>query len=161
MFGLLDTLLGRAQPGQAPAPPNAAEHHVAAAALLVEAAHADGRFGEPERTRIGNLLADRLGLEHDAARQLVAEAEAEASADWHGFTRVLKDVFDHDGRIAVVEMLWEVVLADGDLHDYEASLMRRVPALLYVSDRENAEARGRALERLQSGGERHGGPQDR
>ena len=45
-------------------------------------------------------------------------------------------------------MLWEVAYADGELHDYEANLMRRVTGLLFVSDQESGEARKRALERL-------------
>ena len=45
-------------------------------------------------------------------------------------------------------MLWEVVYADGELHDYEASLLRRIAGLLYVPDRESGEARKRVLARL-------------
>jgi uncharacterized tellurite resistance protein B-like protein len=48
----------------------------------------------------------------------------------------------------VIEMLWEVAYADGRLHDYEASLLRRVTGLLYVSDRDSGEARKRVLARL-------------
>ena len=49
-------------------------------------------------------------------------------------------------------MLWEVAYADGSLHDYEASLLRRVAGLLYVSDRETGEARQRVLARQRAGG---------
>ena len=45
-------------------------------------------------------------------------------------------------------MLWEVAYADGALHDYEASLLRRVAGLLYVSDRDNGEARLRVMAKL-------------
>ena len=48
----------------------------------------------------------------------------------------------------MIEMLWEVVYADGQLHDYEASLLRRVTGLLYVSDRDSGEARLRVMEKL-------------
>ncbi|HET6344134.1 MAG TPA: TerB family tellurite resistance protein, partial [Myxococcota bacterium] len=115
--------------------------------------------GRIERRRIEELLAARFGLEGDVVQELLdhaGERIAEGS-DWHGYTRVLKDAYGEAGRIAIVEMLWEVVLADGVVHDYEASLMRRVPALLYVSDRENADARSRAAERLAQPGSR-GGP---
>ena len=47
-----------------------------------------------------------------------------------------------------MEMLWEVAYADGELHDYEASLIRRVTGLLHVSDRDSGAARKRALDRL-------------
>src|SRR5690606_16660129 len=109
--------------------------------LLIEAASVDGCFSEHERQRTERLLAERFGMDAAHARELIAHAEAHAGTDWHGYTRVLKEAYDHEGRIAMVEMLWEVILTDGELHDYEASLMRRVPALLYVSDRESALAR--------------------
>ena len=51
-------------------------------------------------------------------------------------------------RVGILELLWEVVYADGTLHDYEASLLRRVAGLLYVSDRESGEARLRVMGRL-------------
>ena len=148
MLGFLETLLGRGDAGAAAAPAHD-ERHLAAAALMVEAALVDGSFGEQERLQIRQLLEGRLGLAASAARELLdhaAERSAEGS-DWHGYTRVLKDAYDEQGRIALVEMLWEIVLADGAVHDYEASLMRRVPALLYVSDRDNADARARVAQR--------------
>jgi uncharacterized tellurite resistance protein B-like protein len=47
-----------------------------------------------------------------------------------------------------MEMLWEIVYSDGELHDFEATLMRRLAGLLYVDDRESGSARKRALEKL-------------
>ena len=60
----------------------------------------------------------------------------------------VKDGFDQEERIRLIEMLWEVAYADGELHDYEASLMRRITGLLYISDRDSGEARQRVLARL-------------
>ena len=48
----------------------------------------------------------------------------------------------------MIEMLWKVVYADGNLHDFEANLVRRICGLIYVSDRESGDARKRVLERL-------------
>jgi uncharacterized tellurite resistance protein B-like protein len=145
----LRALLGL-EPQGGPAPEAAEPRLVAAAALMVEAARLDGKFSEEERQRILRLLTERFGLGPFAAERLLAagEDEAQASVDLHGFTSAIKDGFDHAGRIGLIEMLWAVVYADGELHDYEASLMRRVAGLLYVSDGESAEARERALARL-------------
>jgi len=126
------------------------ERQLAAAALLVEAASMDSHFGAAERTTIGELLQSRFGLSAPEADELLAEAEraAGASVQWQGFTRAVNDGFPPEERIQVIEMLWEVVYADGELHDYEASLLRRITGLLYVSDRESGEARKRVLARL-------------
>ena len=123
---------------------------VAAAALMVEAALLDGDFAAAERRRILELLEEHFGLDRDQAAGLVAEAESQArdSVDWHGFTAVLKDGFDHAGRLEIIEMLWEVAYADGRLHDYEASLLRRVTGLLYVPDQESGAVRKRVMDRL-------------
>ena len=66
-----------------------------------------------------------------------------------GFTRVIKDRYSPEERVELVEMAWEVVYADGELHDYEANLLRRLGGLLYVSDKERGDARKRVLARLQ------------
>ena len=59
----------------------------------------------------------------------------------------MKDGFSHDERVRMIEMLWEVVLADDEIHDHEANLLRRVAGLIYVSDRESGDARKRVLDR--------------
>lgn len=126
------------------------ERQVAAAALMVEAATMDGDVDATERARIGELAQARFALSAAEAVDLVAEAEgaAAASVQWQGFTQAIKDGFDHDERVELIEMLWEVAYADGQLHDYEASLLRRITGLLYVSDRESGEARKRVVARL-------------
>lgn len=126
------------------------EKQLAAAALMVEAANLDSAFDDVERARIEALLENNFALSSDEAKALLAAGE-EASSDsveWQGFTRSIKDGFDQVERIALIEMLWEVAYADGELHDYEASLIRRVTGLLYVPDRESGEARKRVLARL-------------
>ena len=57
---------------------------------------------------------------------------------------MIKDAYDQEERVKLIELLWEVVLDDEEVHDYEASLIRRLCGLLYVSGRESAEARNRA-----------------
>lgn len=126
------------------------EAQTAAAALMVEAARLDGNFGDLERDRIRRLLVERFSLTPWVAGELLAGAERTAteSVAWQGFTRAIKDELPPEERIGVIEMLWEVVYADGHLHDYEASLLRRVAGLLYVSDRDSGDARLRVMERL-------------
>jgi uncharacterized tellurite resistance protein B-like protein len=126
------------------------ELQLAAAALMVEAATMDSAFDAAERARIRDLIRDRFALSGEEASDLVDEAERMAgeSVEWHGFTRAIKDGFDHAERVQLIEMLWDVAYADGELHDYEASLLRRITGLLYVSDRESGEARKRVLARL-------------
>ena len=95
-------------------------------------------------------LRTRFELSETEAESLVelARQEAADSSQLYGFTRVVKDHFSHEERVELVEMLWQVVYADGQKHDHEASLMRRVAGLIFVSDRECGSARKRALIKL-------------
>jgi len=150
MLDRLHRLLTGRPPEAPPAAHSFEERQLAAAALMVEAATMDSSFDAAERGRIAELVRDRFALGADEAADLIVEAEraVRASVQWHGFTSAIKDGFDHAERVELVEMLWEVAYADGRLHDYEASLLRRIAGLLYVSDRESGEARKRVLARL-------------
>ena len=128
---------------------DAALHH-AAAGLLVEAAMLDGHFHDAERQRIESLLTDRFNVEPNNVSTLIQAAEATAveRVELHTVTKIVRDHFDDQERIAMIEMLWEVVYADSELDDFESNMMRRVSGLLYVTDRESGDARKRAMERM-------------
>ncbi len=145
-------LTGDAPAASAGSEDSADELRLAAAALLVEAAWQDEDFDDVERRHIGDLVAARFGLTGAEAASLVSAAET-AVADATQilpFTRLIKDRFSHQERIEMVEMLWQVVYADGVLHDHEAALMRQIGGLVYVTDQERGAARKRALARLKT-----------
>jgi len=126
------------------------EPRLAVAALLVEAALMHEGFSAPEREAIERLLARRFSLDPAETRQLVdsAKSEAERSAQLFGFTSQVVRAFDEAQRIELIEMLWEVAYADGELDAHEDSLLRRVAGLIHVPDRARGEARLRVLRRL-------------
>jgi uncharacterized tellurite resistance protein B-like protein len=125
------------------------ELHLAAAALLVEAARMDDHFGEAEWVTVHALLRSRFDLSKEETDALLeaADREVAGSVEIYRFARLVKDSFDHGERVELIEMLWEVVYADDVLHDHEANLLRRVAGLIYVSDRESGQARKRVLGR--------------
>ncbi len=150
MFARIKSLLSEKEPAL---PVGGAEGlgalETAAAALLVEAALMDGTFDPVERGTIAQLLARRFELGTAKAEALIeaAEDQVRLSPQLYSFTRVVKDEFTYEDRVELIEMLWEVAYADGELHDFEASLMRRIAGLIYVSDRDSGAARKRALDR--------------
>ena len=151
MINRIKSLLsGGAAPQDAAPGHSFAELQVAAAALLVEAAEMDANFGAAERRKILDLVRARFELTEDEAESLleIAGDKVANASQLYSFTRVVKDNFDHAERVELMEMLWEVVYADGSLHHLEASLMRRIAGLIYVPDRESGEARKRALGKL-------------
>lgn len=138
-----------------PAPETAAnsdEVAAAAAAILVETALLDGEFDDAERRTIHAILVERFGLSGNDADTLIdTSAEVAEAAGANGVfaaTQVIRDRFSEEERIDMMEMLWQVAYADGNLHDYEANLVRRVAGLLYVRDQDSGAARKRALRRV-------------
>jgi uncharacterized tellurite resistance protein B-like protein len=123
----------------------------ASAALMIEAARLDGQIDDSERAKITSIMVRQFSLDEDAAAALVddAERDSEDVHDLYSFTSVIRRHFDHDERIAMVGLLWEVCYADGELHDFEANLLRRLTGLLYVTDQESGAERRRALARLE------------
>lgn len=122
----------------------------AAAALLAEAARADGAIKPRERSTIERALARRFALGPWDAARLAQEGEAAAadSTQIFEFTRVLNRDVPPEDRVALFEMLYEVIYADDAQHDVEASLMRRLGELIYLPDKERGAARLRVLARL-------------
>lgn len=136
-------LMGEATPSEDALP-------VAVAALLVQAAQMDDHFDAQERAAIERLLAARFGLDAGQIRAVLAAAErrAEESSQLLPFTRLVVDRLSPPERVQVVEMLYEVVFADGVLDPDEDTLVRRIAGLIYVPDVERGLARRRARERL-------------
>ena len=126
------------------------ELSLAAAALLVEAASMDGVFDAAEHAAIARLLTERFAMSADEVDTLIAEAgEAiNETGQLYGFTRVIKDRYDAAERIHIIEMLWEVAIADGQVDHFESNLIRRVGGLLFVSDRDRGLAKRRVMARL-------------
>ena len=149
MIELLRTLLFSESPNTDPSL-DLGEVEVVAAALLVEVASIDGDYSEFEQQTILGLLSKKFDMDRRSVRLVMEEAKIkiDTSVDLFSLTNKINKAFDSDGRVQLMEMLWEVIYADGILEDFEANLMRRLAGLLYVSDRESGEARKRVLERL-------------
>ena len=115
MIGRVKALLGLEEAGRDVVDPGR-ELQLAAAVLLVEAATADGVEDAREVLRMKRVLAEHFHLGEAETEELVRRASAisEDAVDWNRFTRVLKQGFEHEERIQMLEMLWVVVLADGD-----------------------------------------------
>ena len=129
-----------------------ADHLVAAAALLVHVATADGRVDDSERRRLGELLQTRYALDAADAKALIAAGEKEDSEalDLSDFTVVLRRALDPEARATLVEMLWEMAQADGIVHEFEESLISRAVDLLGLEADEGAAIRERVLTKARS-----------
>ena len=145
MFG--DFLKRLTQPD--PAPLVDTDARLALTALLVRIARSDGSYDPVERAHIDTIVQTRYAMSAEQAAELRAKAETlESEApDTVRFTRAIKDAVAYEDRRAVVETLWQVVLADGERSNEEDATLRLVTNLLGVSDRDSALARQKAAKR--------------
>jgi len=152
MFARLRAILaeqGRVDADGGRAAMDEAARRLACAALMVEAARMDDAVDAEERARIIDLVRWRFSLDETEAEDLLAEAESrmETAVQWHGLAEVIRNNFAETERVQLMDMLWDIVFADGIEHPLEASLMRRIAGLLYVSDIDSGAARKRAMRR--------------
>jgi uncharacterized tellurite resistance protein B-like protein len=117
--------------------------HVAACALLLELAHADGEFSEPERAHILAALARHFSLDPSTAGELLnlAEVERQHAIDHFQFTRLINAHFDLGQKMVLAEVMWGVILADGKVVEHEAYLVRKLANLLELEPGYLAQAR--------------------
>lgn len=119
------------------------EIQVAAAALLVQLAHADGEFSPAERAQVEAALVRHFNLDPATIAEIVslAEHEQKQSIDDFRFTRVIRGHFDVGQRMVLAEIMWGVALADGRVADQESHLFRKLGHLLDLQPGYLAEAR--------------------
>jgi len=126
------------------------EKTTATAALLIEAALSDETYCETEKEMIISVLRRNYDLSETEVQEVVDAAEkAHANSDQIlYFTRTVKETVPFEERVHIIEMLWEITYADGELTDYEANLIRRICGLIYVDDVDSGKVRKRVLSRL-------------
>jgi uncharacterized tellurite resistance protein B-like protein len=81
----------------------------------------------------------------------VAEKQADELWDDWLFTETIRTHFDRDQQLAVIRRLWQVALADEDLHPFEERLIARVARELGLSEELVAQSREQALQRTMGG----------
>ena len=123
---------------------------LAACALLLELAHADDEFSDEERHHIEEALTRHFALPLETARELMelAEAERRQAVDLYQFTSLITQRYDEGQRMVLAEVMWRVVYADGELAKHESYLMRKLSNLLDLKPGYLAEARKRAVGRV-------------
>jgi uncharacterized tellurite resistance protein B-like protein len=117
-----------------PKPIGADQARLAAAALLYHVTAIDGVVADDERKRLRALLKERFSLDDADLDALMAEAEIadREAVDLYGFTSVLKQRLDISERERIVGQMWELVYADGKVHEFEDNLIWRAAELLAV-----------------------------
>jgi len=124
------------------------DYRLAATALLIHIISLDGEPSEVEKRQLQALLEARFQLDPATASQLISAAtlmEGEA-VDLYHFTSVIMRSVDEAGRIRIVEMMWEMVYADGHATEFEDNVVWRAADLLAVSSRDRIDLKHRVAQ---------------
>ena len=115
--------------------------------LMIEAAYTDGTIAESELKKIKFSLINVFDENEEEVDLVLDEAikNKNNSKSLHYYTSFINKNFDSDKKLLLIEALWEIVLSDGEIHDFESNLIRRLAGLLYISDINSGNARKRAL----------------
>jgi uncharacterized tellurite resistance protein B-like protein len=141
-----------AEGGKHPAHFDHNDYRLAAAALLVHTAEIDGNMSAAERQKLHALIQRLFALSEAETDTLISEAtEAEHEAiDLYHFTTVINRSLDENARLRIIEMMWEIVYADGRVSEFESNLIWRAADLLGISSRDRIEL-GRRVASQQGG----------
>lgn len=148
---LLANMSGREDGSSAtPSAFDADDPRVAAAALMYHVIQADGVLRDIEKQRFAEVLREEYSLEEADLQKLIEAAKSadDEAVDLYRFTSVLMRNLDRSQCIAFVEVLWEMVYADGYRHELEDNMIWRISDLLGVSARERVVMRQRVQDRL-------------
>jgi uncharacterized tellurite resistance protein B-like protein len=108
---------------------------LASAALMIELSMTDQKIDDSETNTLLGILESKFQLSKDTLNELVTLAKQETldATSLYQFTSLINEAYDYDGRTKLIQNMWEVAFADGDLDRYEEHLIRKVAELLYVS----------------------------
>src|SRR5665647_3083043 len=124
-------------------------YRLAATALLIHVISLDGEPSVTEKRKLHSLIESRFGLDPGTADRLIASAtlvEGEA-VDLYHFTSVIMRTVNEAGRFRIVEMMWELVYADGQVSEFEDNVVWRAADLLGVSSRDRIDLKHRVAAR--------------
>jgi uncharacterized tellurite resistance protein B-like protein len=133
--------------------------HLAACVLLLDIAHADGEFSDAERVHIESVLERHFGLPPDSGRALMelADKERRAAVDHFKFTSQLRSSYDTGQKMVLAEIMWGIVLADGQIAEHEHYLTRKISNLLELEPGYLSVAKDAAAKHHASGGKSDSG----
>ena len=125
------------------------DYRLAATALLIHIVSLDGQPTAVEKRKLHSLIETSFKLDPGAADQLIASATRveNDAVDLYRFTSVIMREVDEEGRRRIVEMMWEMVFADGKVTEFEDNVLWRAADLLGISGRDRIEIKHAVAER--------------
>ena len=107
----------------------------ACSSLLIEVALSDKDFDEEEITSMKEILKTTHGISDETINELVSNAKetVDESTSLYNYTREVNNNFSYDDKLLLLQSLWDIAYADGNVDKYEEHLIRKISDLIYIS----------------------------
>lgn len=124
--------------------------HLAACALLLELAHADDQFTDAERNHIHAVMMRHFALDSETAQRLMelADKQRREAVDIFQFANLVRTSYDTGQKALLAEIMWGLILTDGDIARHESYILRKIANLLDLEPGYLAQARAKAAAKI-------------
>lgn len=121
---------------------------LASASLLVEMIRMDHKIEKTEHDMVKTLIKKDFDLSEEETETLftLAEEESQNAIDYYRFAKLINKEYDNSKKITIIENLWHIAYADGELDKYEEHYLRKVADLLHIPHKEFIKAKHRVIE---------------
>ena len=132
---------------------NIDDHITIISGILVETAAIDGKIDDREISEIRKTLINFFEVGGEKIDYIINKSleKADEPNSLHYFTSKINKEFEYNKKIKLLEILWQIILADGKVHDFESNLVRRLSGLLYISDVDCGNAKKRVSIKTKEG----------
>ena len=115
--------------------------------IMIEAANVDGSIDQKEIDKISDFLVYLFEEKQEDVQREIERClnDLNNNKSLHFFTSKINKSYSDEKKIELIEILWEIILSDGKVHDYESNLIRRLAGLLYLNDYECGKAKKKVL----------------
>ena len=149
MIDIVKKFFGKPSPVDTAIDHQTGEHdlYVAVCALCIEIARIDNEFTPQELDALLSILKKKYHLSMDNAEALIASADKalEDSVDLWQFAQLINENYTIDEKLAIIEILWQVVYIDGKMDEHEHYLMNKLSILLRLSHNQLIDAKLKIL----------------
>lgn len=116
---------------------------IAACVLILEIAKSDYEFSGPEKEAVRDILQHNLAVAQEDIENVlrIAEKERSGNVDLYEYTSLINRNYSFEDKKKLVEMLWEIIYADGILDRYEDHLVHKLAGLLHLTQEDLIEAK--------------------
>ena len=145
MIDLAKKIFGKSGRDRPEAEEDKSSHEVrtATCALLLEMSSIDGEFSESEKKRIIAILKNDYELQDEHVTALIdaSNKELENSIDLWRFASLINKNYSAEEKVRIIEMIWSVAYADGNLDKHEDYLVHKLAKLLRLTHKQLIDAK--------------------